>query len=274
MQPITYLENCLKASGKIQRWPSHCMPLTFYIAPFRWYKAPNEEFEYKQMVFDALKMWTEATEGLVSFKIVRTLNESQVNLDWRRVDRSSLGHCNTSFDNLGRIFSAEVQIGLSDGILHSKYQSKDEVFHTIIHEIGHAIGVNHSPYQSDIMFVPHQYGVVNLSERDKLTAKWLYKFPCGYTHSELMAQYGMSSENNIDNLIHRLEFGDGPNKAKIKSEFAEHLKQKTPSKDLLAEQNVLADINRYHLSLQNISISNDVQKYIKKTIIDKNFNKS
>ena len=134
MQIISYVSECLK-KDKIIRWSDNCMPLTVYIAPFRWYKARNEGYNYRQIVIDALKIWQTATQNKVSFKIVTSLNQSQINLDWKRVDRSSLGHCYFNFDGQGRLFSAEIQIGLSDGVIHAQYQDKNEVFHTVLHEI-------------------------------------------------------------------------------------------------------------------------------------------
>ncbi len=264
MEHITYLQDNLK-DGRIVRWPESCFPLKFYIAPFRWYaKTGNDSYKYQALVKRALQQWEKIGGGKVRFKIVNTLNESQVNLDWKRVDRKALGHCYFHFDNNSRLYSAEVQIGLSDGILHQQYQDENEVYHTILHEIGHSLGLGHSPYESDIMYTPHKYGVVSLSHRDASSIQWLYKLPLGISVKEFGQKYGINS-NNIDDIILKIAT------EKLRNNEFEEVKNsiKIPQKDLMNEQDKLAEMKKYNLGLQDIKISSNVQEYIKKNLIIK-----
>lgn len=266
MQRITYLQDNVK-DNKLVRWTENCFPLKFYIAPFRWYKAPNENYKYHNMVKQALDAWEKASKGKIRFSVVNTLMESQINLDWKRIDRKALGHCYFNFDNIGRLYSAEVQIGLSDGVIHAQYQDENEVYHTILHEIGHALGLGHSPFQTDIMFTPHRYGVTSLSKNDANSIQWLYKFPSGATIQEIAKKYGINS-NNIDDVILHISTKKSP------SEFEEVKNSiKLPTKDLIDEQTEIAELKKYNIELQNIQISPNIQEYIKKNIIIKKNNK-
>ena len=98
---------------------SNMMPLSFYIAPFRWYKSTSQSdaYKYTGLVIDALNAWQNAAGGCIGFNVVNALIDSHVNLEWKRVDRKSLGHCQFHYDPNGRYYSAEVKIGLSDGII-------------------------------------------------------------------------------------------------------------------------------------------------------------
>lgn len=199
----TYLDACLK-DGLPLRWASTNMPLLVYIAPFRWYEKTKqgESYAYNQMIIEALQTWSQVSEGRISFQQVPTLNDSQMDIKWRRVDRKSLGHCVYNWDKENRIYSAEIEIGISDGLLHARYNDMDEVKHTILHEIGHALGlVGHSPYGDDIMYVPHQYGVTSLSARDVETIKCLYDLPLGYDYKFDVNRLGLPQHTTIDELV-------------------------------------------------------------------------
>jgi predicted Zn-dependent protease len=220
----TYLDQCLK-DGILMRWPDKAFPIAVYIAPFRWYEKSKQMQGnlYNKLVLEALDDWSRLSGGVVSFKVVQTLNESQIDIKWRRVDRKSLGHCEYNFTKEGMIYSAEVQIGISDGIIHARYNDISEVKHTIIHEIGHAVGlIGHSTGPNDIMYVPHQYGIDKISSRDAETLKWLYKFPVGFEPAKAGKEFNLKEPYNIHTIIAHLS-GEASQESYQKAETPERL---------------------------------------------------
>ena len=134
----TYLNGSIK-NGNIMRWSIN--PLVVYIAPMKFYSKQGQDGKYRKMVMDALNLWSVASGGQIQFRITNVLLESNINVDWKRVDRQALGHCYFNWDSMGRLYGAEVSIGLTDGLIHKQYDNETEVFHTILHEIGHALGL-------------------------------------------------------------------------------------------------------------------------------------
>ncbi len=260
MQNKTYVSQSLK-NGRLMRWTF--MPLKVYIAPMKFYTKQGQDYKYNSLVRKALDEWQRATRGRVSFTVVTNLLDSNVNIDWKRVERKALGHCYFSYDNNNRLFGAEVAIGLTDGLIHADYADESEVYHTILHEIGHAIGLGHSPYKTDIMYTPHQRGVHSVSAGDVLTVNWLYKLPQGATTSEIASRYGVGG-SDIDQIIERVMMKNVP------SEF-EKVKNSTriPQRDLLEENENIALLHRYHMTLQNISLSDKVKEFFKNNSIHK-----
>lgn len=253
MQKRTYVSESLK-NGRLMRWTF--MPLKVYIAPMKFYSKAGQDYKYRGLVKRALDEWQNATKGKISFRITDTLLDSNINIEWKRVERKALGLCNFSYDAQHRLYGAEVSIGLTEGLVHADYMDESEVYHTILHEIGHAVGLGHSPNKKDIMYTPHQKGINKVSSGDVLTVNWLYRLPQGATVAEVASKY-KTGGSDIDEIIAKVMDG------KAESEF-ERVKNNVankPKRDLLEEQENIANLKKYGLTLQNLQLSDDIRKF-------------
>lgn len=258
MHRLTYLNENLK-NGALIRWPNQCFPMPVYIAPCTWYSlSETDRYSYVNMVIEALNTWETVGQGKFSFYLANTLNDSQMNIEWRRVDRKSLGSCSFMYDKQARLYSAEVSIGISDGIIHKQYMDENEVFHTILHEIGHALGLGHSKNKGDIMYTPHQYGVVGLSKRDIDSINWLYSLPYGASAKSLNELYS-TSYANIDDIVMHIASGGA------ESQFQKTMNSisSQPKRDLEDEQDKLAQIKKFQMSIQHIQLPKDIANKFK-----------
>ncbi len=240
------------------------MPIKVYVAPFRWYEKSKqqESFVYNKMVYDAFDLWSQLTGGKVTFRFLAQLDGSQIDLSWRRVDRTSLGHCEYMANKQGQMGSAEIKIGISDGLVHAKYNDRDEVQHTILHEIGHALGlVGHSDASDDIMYVPHQYGVTNISPRDAETLNTIYELPTGFDFLALGRKHKMPEPFTIHDVLDLLA-------GRAREPEAAHVIDFIPPPPVMIEQpeilanqhDILSQMGRFHLATQNIRVNPAVKK--------------
>lgn len=262
MEKKTYLQESVK-NGRLMRW--NMMPLKVYIAPMKFYSKKGQDLKYRGFVKQALDEWHKVSNGKVSFVIVDTLLQSNVNIDWKRVERQALGHCIFQYDSANRLYSAEVSIGLTEGLVHADYNDEGEVYHTILHEIGHAIGLGHSPFKKDIMYTPHQKGILHVGEGDRLSVNWLYTFPQGKTVAEIASKYSVAG-SDLDEVVSRIISKE----TKTDFEKVKDTISTIPERNLLDENENIGNLKKYNMALQNIQISGSLQEKLRKHYRDMN----
>jgi predicted Zn-dependent protease len=101
--------------------------------------------------------WTRASSGLIRFE--RIINEalSDIIIDWTDTTAPGRnfesGHADLKVFN-NKIESAKIEVIISPLIdnLASPRQRTERVRRTALHEIGHALGLNHSNNRKDMMY--------------------------------------------------------------------------------------------------------------------------
>lgn len=141
-----------------------------------------ENSKYKAMMKRAYGEWQSAIGGSVFFTFVENTNDASDIVKFSKMkvtgNAQEGGHCSYNIEN-GNLVGNTIVINTTgpDG----KPLSNEMIYHTMLHEVGHSIGImGHSTNRSDIMATGTKTPVAHLSARDRKTARLLYQ---GYTSS-------------------------------------------------------------------------------------------
>lgn len=176
-----------------KRWPADHLPLKVFIQ--KGDGIPRYKPNFYQIAQRACEEWTTATNGAVQFKLVENSDESDIQIEWVEYCRD-LGHDKADgltqlyYDGLGNIKSAHVYLATT---MPNRYLQGKQDNHTMrattLHELGHALGLSHSPRSNDIMYFQNHsrqrimvQGIIpiniplpaGISENDRRRATMLY----------------------------------------------------------------------------------------------------
>ena len=173
--PYTYLNDILAKSPDsiLHRWDNRILsPVRVYLAPSR---VANYQPSFLDAVRAAFRRWEES-DVAVRFDLSADSDNAEVSLRWRlqfEIDRT--GQTDLTWDGEGNHHSGVVTLATFNQI--GQPMTAEEIRIVAMHEVGHLLGLDHSPDSTDLMYPVAR--VRDLSSRDIQSARLLYRLSPG-----------------------------------------------------------------------------------------------
>jgi hypothetical protein len=171
---LTYLDSLIISTDSVvRRWPDrNGNPLRVAIVEGG---PAGYQPRMAGYVREAMAKWEGSGAGVVFTATLDTIG-AEIVVHWiDHFDFDRAGQTDLTWDQAGRVRKAAILLALKT---NTGIPLPDPALLTVaVHEVGHAIGLPHSPDSSDVMFPATQTG--NLSDRDRRTAQVLYQLPPG-----------------------------------------------------------------------------------------------
>jgi len=171
---VTYLSEIVAASGDsmLHRWDNRVTrPVRVHLAPGR---AANFQPAFLDAVRAALRTW----ESAVPVRFAETADSSaaEVHVFWKvQFDIERTGQTDLVWNADGHIERGVITLATFDP--DGRPMGVEEIRVVALHEIGHLIGLDHSPDSGDVMYPVAR--ARQLSRRDIETARLLYQLAPG-----------------------------------------------------------------------------------------------
>ncbi len=158
---------------------------------------------YKPLMQKAYKEWQSAMGSYVMFTFSGNKEDADDIVTFLKADSTTGiqegGNCANKYDGT-TITGANISIRTYSA--YGEPLSKDWIYHAMLHEIGHSIGISgHSPYQGDVMAQGASVPVTSLTERDKKTARMLYQ---SYTKQPNSEDIKKAKEEELKDIAQRI----------------------------------------------------------------------
>lgn len=135
---------------------------------------------YSDLIKPAFNEWINVSNRKISVEYIPEIRKKAARISFRFVDKCSipdkLGLAHTTYSGKYVVFT-EIEIATTNPYTNERL-SRDNIYKTIVHEIGHAIGLDHSPDKMSIMYAQNLYPstIQTITTDDKAAIKKMYKY--------------------------------------------------------------------------------------------------
>jgi predicted Zn-dependent protease len=171
----TYIREAYEGRTFVARWPDgRADPLRIWVQPFA--KLRDWNSANPAAARDGIGRWSDAGIPVRMIFVVDS-SEADVIVVWADTLPGRIGQAQRSINRKYHYVRAEITIALHHSIDPTPFGT-EMIRATAAHEAGHMLGLDHSPYQDDIMHSGLNRQI-DPSGRDLLTMRLLYTLPPG-----------------------------------------------------------------------------------------------